>query len=302
MHPPTAPAGDRGPVPDDAPGGASDAAPDGLSDDWDAWREANRARWDERVPLHMASAFYDLDAFRAGKDTLRDFEVAEVGDVTGRSLLHLQCHIGLDTLSWARRGAASVVGLDFSEPAVEAARDLAAELGLTPDRAAFVAADVYDAVEAVPDTAYDIVYTGVGALCWLPDIRRWAETAASLVAPGGFLYLSEIHPVADMLDEETGTRVTYDYFSREPWIDDTPGSYADADAATVHNRSVSWQHPVGDVVSALAGAGLRVDFLHEHDVTVFKRYAELEERDGYFRFAGDRPRVPLMYSLRASRV
>lgn len=141
------------------------------------------------MPIHAASDYYDLDSFRSGKDVLRDFEVAEVGDVTARTLLHLQCHIGLDTLSWSRRGAAHVVGLDFSEPAVETARGLAADLGIGigPDRAAFVAADVHDAAEAVPDSSYDIVYTGTGALNWLPDTTRWAETAASLVAPGGFL-------------------------------------------------------------------------------------------------------------------
>lgn len=151
----------------------------------DDWREANRARWDERVAIHTASDYYDQDRFRRARDVIRDFEVAEVGDVTGRSLLHLQCHFGQDTLSWAHRGAARVVGLDFSEPAIETARELAAELGYGPDRAAFVAADVYDAAEAVPDDAYDIVYTGIGALNWLPDLERWADTAASLVAPGG---------------------------------------------------------------------------------------------------------------------
>lgn len=149
----------------------------------DDWREANRAKWDERVAIHTASDYYDQDGFRRARDVLRDFEIAEVGDVTGRSLLHLQCHFGQDTLSWAHRGAARVVGLDFSEPAVETARELAAELGYGPDRAAFVTADVYDAAEAVPDTAYDIVYTGIGALNWLPDLKRWADTAASSSPP-----------------------------------------------------------------------------------------------------------------------
>ncbi|MBT2440683.1 class I SAM-dependent methyltransferase [Streptomyces sp. ISL-36] len=268
----------------------------------DDWREANRVRWDERVPIHAASEFYDLDAFRAGKEALRDFELAEVGDVTGRSLLHLQCHIGLDTLSWARRGASHVVGLDFSEPAVETARSLAADIGLPPDRAAFVAADAYDAAEAVPDSSYDIVYTGIGALCWLPDIDRWAETAASLVAPGGFLYVAEFHPLADSLDDETGTRVVHDYFTRDPWVDTTPGTYADAEAATVHNRSVEWVHPVGEVVTAIARAGLRIEFLHEHDMSLIPRYGTLKrQEDGYYRFPADRPRVPLMYSIKASR-
>ncbi|WP_030801386.1 class I SAM-dependent methyltransferase [Streptomyces sp. NRRL S-337] len=268
----------------------------------DDWRETNRARWDERVAIHTASDFYDQERFRRVRDVLRDFETAEVGDVTGRTLLHLQCHFGQDTLSWAHRGAARVVGLDFSEPAVEAARELAAELGYGPDRAAFVAADVYDAAEAAPDASYDIVYTGIGALNWLPDLERWADTAASLVAPGGFLYLAEFHPLADSLDDETGARIVHDYFSRDAWVDEVPGTYADFEAPTVNNRSVEWQHPLGDVVSAVAGAGLRIDFLHEHDMTMFQRFAALRRGDdGYYRFPGDRPRVPLMYSLRASR-
>ncbi|MGW2849773.1 class I SAM-dependent methyltransferase, partial [Streptomyces sp. NPDC001274] len=212
------------------------------------------------------------------------------------------CHIGVDTLSWARHGAAQVVGLDFSEPAVETARSLAHELGFSPDRAAFVAADVYDAAQAVPDSSYDIVYTGVGALNWLPDIVRWAETAASLVAPGGFLYLAEFHPMTDCLDDGTGTTIAYDYFSRDAWVDETPGTYADFDAPTVHNRSVEWTHPIGEVVSALAATGLRIEFLHEHDVSLFARFPTLERRDdGFYRFPADRPRIPLMYSIKASR-
>ncbi|WP_274914391.1 class I SAM-dependent methyltransferase [Streptomyces sp. WZ-12] len=268
----------------------------------DDWREVNRARWDERVPLHTASDFYDQDAFRRTRDVIRDFEVEEVGDVTGRSLLHLQCHFGQDTLSWAHRGAARVVGLDFSEPAVEAARELAAELGYGPDRAAFVTADVYDAAEAAPDPAYDIVYTGIGAVNWLPDLVGWAETAASLVAPGGFLYLAEFHPLGDVLDEETGSKVAHDYFRREAWDEESPGSYTDFEAHTVHNRGVEWQHSLGEVVSALAGAGLRLDFLHEHDMTLFPRFGTLRRgEDGYYRFPQDRPRIPLMYSLKATK-
>ena len=265
------------------------------------WNDANRALWDERVPLHAAGSFYDLDGFRAGADALRDFERAEVGDVTGRSLLHLQCHMGLDTLSWARHGAARVVGLDFSAPAVDVARSLAADLGLGQDRAAFVAADVYDAAQAVPDPAYDIVYTGGGALCWLPDIRRWAETAASLVAPGGFLYLAEFHPFTDVLDDETGSRIVRDYFDRDAQVYDLPGTYGSDSTDTVNNRSVEWQHPVGEVVTALAAAGLRIEFLHEHDVSLFRRFESFEARDGYYRFPAGRPRIPLMYSLKATR-
>ncbi|MER6911221.1 methyltransferase domain-containing protein [Streptomyces sp. NPDC000594] len=276
-------------------GGPGERIPDG-------WREANRANWDERVPIHVASEFYSVDAFRAGREVLRGHEIAEVGEVTGRSLLHLQCHFGQDTLAWARRGASRVVGLDFSEPAVENARALAAELGLGPDRAAFVAADVYDAVEAVPDRSYGIVYTGTGALNWLPDVERWAETAAALVAPGGFLYLSEFHPVTDMLDDETGSRVVHDYFSPAAWVSEEPNTYTDSAATLANRRSVEWQHPIGEVVSALCAAGLRLEFLHEHDVSVFARFGNLvKEGEHHYRFPADRPRVPLMYSLKATR-
>ncbi|MEU7054800.1 class I SAM-dependent methyltransferase [Streptomyces sp. NPDC046197] len=266
------------------------------------WREANRTLWDERAPLHAVGHFYDLDGFRAGRDPLRAFELAEVGDVTGRTLLHLQCHIGTDTLSWARHGAARVVGLDFSAPAVDVARGLAADLGLDGDRAAFVTSDVYDAAQAVPERSYDVVYTGGGALCWLPDVRRWARTAASLVAPGGFLYLAEFHPLTDVLDDETGSRIVHDYFAREAWVEEAPGTYGAEGADTVHNRSVEWQHPLGEVVSAIAETGLRIEFLHEHDVSLFRRFADFEQHDGLFRFPAGRPRVPLMYSIKATRV
>ncbi|MGW8439392.1 class I SAM-dependent methyltransferase [Nocardiopsis sp. NPDC055879] len=266
------------------------------------WLTTNRANWDERVPLHVAGDFYDLDGFRAGDEALRAFELAEVGDVTGRSLLHLQCHIGLDTLSWARHGARRVVGLDFSGPAVEAARDIAAQIGLSRERASFVESDVYAAADAVPEESYDIVYTGVGALCWLPDIRRWAQVAASLVRPGGFLYLAEFHPITDTLDDETGTKVVHDYFAREAKVYEAPGTYADLEARTENNRAVEWRHPIGDVVSALAAEGLRLEFLHEHDVSLFPRFGSFQRDDkGYYRFPESSPRIPLMYSLRASR-
>lgn len=266
------------------------------------WLSTNRANWDERVPLHVASDFYDLDGFRAGNEALRDFEPAEVGDVTGKSLLHLQCHIGLDTLSWARHGARRVVGLDFSGPAVEAARGIAAQIGMSRERASFVRSDVYGAVEAVPEESYDIVYTGVGALCRLPDIRRWAEVAASLVAPGGFLYLAEFHPITDVLDDETGSKVVHDYFAREAKVYEATGTYADLEARTENNATVEWQHPIGDVVSALAAEGLRLEFLHEHDVSLFPRFGSFQRDDrGYHRFPEGSPRIPLMYSLCANK-
>ena len=262
------------------------------------WQALNRANWDDRVPVHLASSYYDLAAFRAGADTLRPFEAAEAGDVAGRRLVHLQCHIGLDTLSWARRGAL-VSGLDFSAPAIEAASALAAELGID---ASFVVSDVYDAVAAFGGRRFDIVYTGIGALVWLPDVPRWAQVVAGLLAPGGFVYLVEGHPFGQVLDDESGVVVARDYFDAGPQIEDYPFTYTDGPALQ-HTRSVQFQHGVGEVITALVDAGLRIDFMHEYDFEVFRRFESLRRQDdGTYRYPPGHPRVPLIFSLRASLV
>lgn len=278
------------------------ATPEVAAEAAPRWLSVNQASWDERVPIHTAGDFYDLPAFVAGREALRDFELAEMGDVSGRTLLHLQCHIGTDTLSWARHGAV-VTGLDFSEPAVEAARDLAERVGVRDAR--FVASNVYDALEALEHRTYDVVYTGLGALCWLPDLKAWAAIVAALIKPGGFLYLSEFHPFGDVLAED-GKTVELDYFGAGPRVWDEPGTYADLGAATETTVSVDWLHPIGEVVSVLIEAGLRLEFLHEHDYTLFPRFAMLERdpegKPEWRRPAGSSaPRIPLMYSLRASK-
>ena len=264
-----------------------------MSDDW---LKTNREMWDERVPIHVASDFYDVERFVAGASTLRPFEVQELGDLSGRTLVHPQCHFGLDTLSLARAGA-RVTGLDFSEPAVAAARELAARTGI---QAEFVQANVYDAVDALGGRRFDVVYTGLGAINWLPDIETWASTMAELLAPGGTFYLAEFHPFTDVFADE-GLTVTYPYFHDEPLVWDEPGTYADLEAQTTHNRSIEWTHGLGSVVSALIDAGLRIELLHEHDYTLFPRWPMLRrEADGTYRFPDATPSLPLMYSLRAA--
>ncbi|MFR9727102.1 class I SAM-dependent methyltransferase [Streptomyces sp. MS19] len=262
-------------------------------------RELNRRNWEGRVPIHAASAFYDLPGFRAGGSTLRPFEIEEVGDVTGLRLLHLQCHMGQDTLSWARRGA-EVTGLDFSASAVDTARALARDTGLE-SRARFVAADVYDAADVLAGERFDVVYTGIGALVWLPDITRWAEVVAGLLADGGRLYLAEFHPLMETLDDD-GRTVARDYFDRTPQRYDYPHTYTDGPPLR-ETEHVEWHHPLGTVVSALAAAGLSVEFLHEHGFTLFQAYPVLErdEAAGVHRFPAGHPGVPLMYSLAARR-
>lgn len=253
----------------------------------------------------MASQFYDVDGFRAGGSTLRPFEVAEVGDVTGKRLAHLQCHFGLDTLCWARAGA-SVVGLDFSGPAVEAATALAAEAGLD---ARFVQSDVYAAVRALGGERFDIVYTGLGALNWLADLGGWSEVVGALLRPGGFLYLSEFHPITWVFADEEA-EVELDYFHNpegERFGDGEQGSYADLDLPTRNNSTVEWAHTLSDVVTAVLGAGLELELLSEHDYTLFPRFPHLvEDREllgagSVYRQPEGSPRLPLMYSLRARR-
>lgn len=268
----------------------------------DDWRELNRRWWDERAPIHAASAFYDLDGFLAdpAATTLRPFEVVEVGDVTGKTLVHPQCHFGMDTLSWARRGA-RVVGIDFSASAVAAASDAAARGGLD---ATFLVGDVHDAVEVVGGRTFDVVYTGLGAVNWLPDMGRWARVMAALTAPGGVFYLAEFHPAQAIFGDDDLT-VCHPYF-HDPAaplrFDDSAGSYADLDATTEHNSTVEWIHGLGEVVSALLDAGLVLEMLHEHDYTLFPRWPFLvkQGRDTY-RLPEGMPSLPLMYSLRARR-
>jgi SAM-dependent methyltransferase len=263
----------------------------------DAHRKLNRRWWDERVPIHVGSDFYDVEGFKAGAEVLRPFELEEVGDVAGKRLLHLQCHFGLETLSWARRGA-SAVGLDFSAPAIEAASRLGSETGLD---GTFVAADVYDAVAALDGERFDIVYTGLGALNWLPDLPRWAEVVASLLAEGGFLYLAEFHPLTDVFADDDLT-VDGDYFHNPAGIriEDEGGTYADLDAQTEHNATHEWVHPLSEVLGVVLGAGLRLEFFAEHDHTLFPRWPHLvAEPGGIYRQPEGSPRLPLMYSLRA---
>lgn len=267
----------------------------------DARLGPNRAFWDERVPIHVGSGFYDVEGFKAGANTLRPFEIEEMGPVEGKRLAHLQCHFGLDSLSWARRGAA-VAGLDFSAPAVEAANTLAAGLALD---AHFITADVYEASAAFAGERFDIVYTGLGALNWLPDLGRWADVIASLLTPGGFLYLSEFHPLTwAFADESLAIERSY-FHDAEGLAFDDPGTYADLSAQTANNATREWAHSLSEVIGALLDAGLTLELLNEHDYTLFERWPFLvEDRETLeagivYRFPPEIPRLPLMYSLRA---
>jgi SAM-dependent methyltransferase len=265
-----------------------------VSDDWIS---TNRAWWDERAPMHEAGEFYDLAGFRRQPDRLRPFEVEDIGDVAGLTLLHLQCHVGTDTLSWATRGA-TVVGVDFSEPAIAAARRIANDLGYDDGRAEFVVSDVYDAAEAVGRRTFDVVYTGFGALNWLPDLDRWADVATSLVKPGGRLYIAEFHPFTWVFGDDELV-VEHDYWQAGRF--DAAGSYVDLNAATTANVVDERNPTIGEVVTCVASRGLVVRSLREHDMTFFPRWPWLERVDGAHRHPAGRPRLPLVWTLLADK-
>jgi SAM-dependent methyltransferase len=264
------------------------------------WINTNRAWWDERADSHATSKFYDLESFRRGRDDLRPFEAEELGvDPDGLDLLHLQCHLGTDTLSWAGRGA-RVVGLDFSAPAIDTARSLAADLGLQ-DRAEFVVSDVYAAVDALGGRTFDIVYTGIGALTWLPDMDRWAQTAAALVKPSGVLYVVEIHPFLWPFADTPDPELAYSYFGVVE-SDDAYGSYTDRSLATEHNHVFEHNWGMGLVITAVVNAGLTLELVGEHEMGVEQKWPFMVRgRDRFWRMPKDRPSIPQLWSLRARR-
>jgi SAM-dependent methyltransferase len=268
------------------------------------YRDVNRASWDERVPAHVASAGYQVDRFAADPGFLSEvvgFDRPRLGDVNGLRGVHLQCHIGTDTVSLARLGA-SMTGLDFSVPAVAAAQELAQRTGAD---ATFVQGDVYAAPDLLGRGEFGLVYTGIGALCWLPDIRRWAEVVSALLAPGGRLFLREGHPMLWSLADarEDGLLVVeYPYFERpEPAVFDEDGTYVETDVVFEHNLTHEWNHGLAEIITALMDAGLEMTALAEHDSAPWAALPGMMEQsdDGEWRLA-DRPwRLPCTYTLQA---
>ncbi len=265
----------------------------------DKYRDANRALWEEWAAINYGSDFYRVDEFKKGVNKLRPIELEEIGSVAGKSLLHLQCHFGMDTLSWARLGA-DVTGVDFSEAAIARARDLARELRIN---ASFIRSDVYD-LPRVLHERFDIVYTSRGVLGWLPDIEAWAQVAASCVRPGGFFYITEIHPIAQVFNDDEGVtelKLRYPYFSQaEPLAFPTQGSYADRMATVEQEYEYGWNHGLGEIVSALAGAGLRIEYLHEFPFNEWQVSFLHPTGDGTYRLPPDDDgKLPLSFSLKA---
>ena len=267
------------------------------------YRTVNRANWDERAPAHAASLDYALDRFAADPAFISEivrFDAPRLGDVAGLRGVHLQCYIGTDTISLARLGA-RMTGLDFSSASIEQARALAARAG--PD-VEFVEAEVDDAVERLGEGAFDLVYTGVGPLCWLPDIRRWAGVVAGLLAPGGRLFVREGNPVVWALDDERADGVLaleYPYFEHvEASVWNQPGTYVATEAQFAHNEAHNWNRGLGEIVTALLEAGMRIAALVEHDSVPWEAVRGMRMIGaGEWQLAERPERLPHSYTLQA---
>jgi len=258
----------------------------------DEYLEINRANWDERVPAHVASPDYAVGRFAEDPRFLSGvvrFDLPRLPDVTGLDGVHLQCHIGTDTVSLARLGA-RMTGLDFSAPAIDAARRIAAAAGAGAE---FFVGDVYDAPEILGRGRFDLVYTGIGALIWLPDVRRWAGVVSTLLRPGGELFIREGHPVLWTLADPRPDGllvVEYAYFEQaEPNVIDVEGTYVRTDAVFQHNITHEWNHGLGEIFTALLDAGMQITALTEHDSVPWEALpGKMERVDGGERRQGSR--------------
>ncbi len=258
--------------------------------------EANRQGWNLRTEVHKKSSFYDVDNWKKGGLSLTEIERRELGDVSGKKLLHLQCHFGQDTLSWARLGA-SVTGCDFSDAAISYARELSAELNIPAD---FVCCNLYELPQHL-EGDFDIVFTSYGTIGWLPDLNRWAEVISHFLRPGGIFYIADFHPVLWMLDERMET-LKYPYHNDVVIETEQVGSYADR-YAEIEYKEYGWNHGMSEIINSLIRHGLRIDFLNEYPYSPYDCFDKtVKGEDGNYRIKGLENVLPMVYSIQATKL
>jgi len=257
--------------------------------------EANKELWNKRTLIHKDSEFYDVAGFKRGESVLTPIELNDLGDVKGKKMLHLQCHFGMDSLDWARRGA-KVTGIDLSDAAIEEARKLNDELGLD---ARFVCCNVYD-IENHLDEEFDIVFTSYGVVGWLPDLDNWARIIARYLKPGGFFYIAEFHPVVWMFDDDF-THIKYYYENREVIETDSQGTYTDRDA-DIKAKEYGWNHSLGEVINSLIAHGLVIKVLGEYSYSPYNCFNNtVLGEDGNWRIKGMEGKIPMVYTIIAEK-
>jgi SAM-dependent methyltransferase len=255
--------------------------------------DTNRETWNKKVAIHASSDFYDLEGFKKGRSSLNGYELSALGDVSGKSMLHLQCHFGMDTLSWQRLGA-QCTGVDLSDAAVQMAQDLNEELGLD---AKFVCCNVLDTSAFVSDT-FDIVFTSYGTIGWLPDLITWAKMIAERLKPGGVFYMVEFHPIAWMFDYTvTPPIMKYGYHQKEAIYEEYEGTYGDKNSKMI-SKEYGWNHGFGEVITSLTEVGLHIEFLKEHDATPYDIFPGLRKNpSGLYELSNKL--YPLVFEVKA---
>ena len=263
------------------------------------YKDSNLKFWDSIIEEHVQSDFYDVPGFLKGKTTLDSLELELVGDVSGRTLLHLQCHFGLSTLSWVRLGAIAT-GVDFSPAAISAASELSKKSGL---HARFIESNIYN-ISSNLDEKYDIVFASYGVLCWLPDLTNWAKEIEQCMKSGGRFHLVEYHPLMNTLDSGSGNDVVLkkSYFNEGVEIFESEGSYANPESP-IKNSTYEWSHSIGEVITALLEAGLHIDNFAEYPYATDGSWISYLRKsdDGKWRVPDHKWGVPLTFSLSASK-
>jgi 2-polyprenyl-3-methyl-5-hydroxy-6-metoxy-1,4-benzoquinol methylase len=259
------------------------------------YAEINRSLWNGKTEIHIKSDFYDVDGFKKGKSSLNYIELEALGDVKGKSLLHLQCHFGLDSLSWSRLGA-KVTGIDLSDKSIETAKQLNAELGLDAE---FICSNVYD-IKNVLDKKFDIVFTSYGAIGWLPDLDKWAEIISHFLKPGGMFFMIEFHPFIWIFDEKY-EKIQYSYFNLEAIIEESSGTYTNRDAEFKH-LSYGWNHPLSETIGSLLKHNLKLESFEEYPLSVYNCFEKTVKREhGYWEIEGFEDKIPMMFSIKATK-
>ena len=268
--------------------------------DLDKYYDANRTMWDQFAKINVESQTYRTKEFLKGETALNSIELEELGDVSGKTLLHLQSHFGLDALSWAREGA-KVTGVDFSSEGIAISRDLAKKAKID---ARFIQSNIFDLPDVL-DEQFDIVFTSYGVLCWLHDLKRWAEIIAHFLKPSGAFYIAEGHPFLWIFDNEGPDefKMERSYFSKsEPYSFDVDGSYAESDVKFESQKDYEWAHTMGDIITSIVNAGLRIRFLHEHAKFPFQLFPFFKKsEDGYWVYDSPEIQIPLAFSLMATK-
>ena len=257
--------------------------------------DLNRKLWNDKLDFHLKSEFYDMPAFLAGKSSLSEIEMPHFGDIVGKKILHLQCHFGQDSISLSKLGA-DVIGVDFSDNAINAAQNIASEMKTNTK---FICCDIYDLPKHL-DGQFDIVFTSYGTIGWLPDLDKWAKVVSLFLKPGGKFIFAEFHPVVWMFDYDFKT-IAYNYFNTEAIIEETTGTYADK-AAPIKNQNVNWNHPTSEVLNALIANELRIDRFDEYDYSPYNCFNDMREAEPKrFRIQSLGNKIPMVFLILATK-